>query len=88
MVSKPTFKFPELSADIVIGVVGIIPRTVVPFKIETPLAGLLAVNAFCLLAQVLELVLKPTVNVIKSLFAVMVMGSAGKRFLMVVFSGL
>ena len=86
--SKPTVKLPELSVAIVIGVVGIIPLTVVPFKIETPVGGLLAVSAFCLLAQVLELVLKPTFNVVRSLFAVIVMGSDGQRFLMVVFIGL
>ena len=43
----PTFKLPELSVEIVIGDVGIIPRTLVPFKIEAPVAGLLAVKAFC-----------------------------------------
>ena len=76
----PMVKLPELSVAIVIGVVGVIPLTVVPPKIAYPPDGPLAVSAFCLLLKMDDDELNPTLMVVPSEFAVMVIGSAARRF--------
>ena len=68
---------PFVSVATVTGVSDTMPRTVVPFKIETPPVGLFAVNAFCLLFSVFHVVeLKPICG-LPELSVVRVIGASG-----------